>query len=326
MEKNLDNVEYLALSGGVGGAKLVLGLSQILAPEKLIVVANTADDFKHIGLNISPDLDTIMYTLANLNNSELGWGQKKETWQFLEALGRLDQETWFKIGDRDLATHIVRTTKLDNGSTLSQVTKELCLSLGVKHQLIPMTNDKVATVVHTKSGQSIPFQQYFVRDRCVPKVRGFEFQGIATAAPSSSFLKSLKSPKLRLIIICPSNPYVSIDPILRMSGVLDQIAARRIPVIAISPIISGQALKGPAAKMMEELGESASAIGIAKHYQTLYRDMLTGFIIDEKDCRLEPDFTEMGLRTIATNTVMVTLQDRINLAQEVLRFGSRLNI
>ena len=326
MEKNLDNVEYLALSGGVGGAKLVLGLSQILAPEKLIVVANTADDFKHIGLNISPDLDTIMYTLANLNNSELGWGQKKETWQFLEALGRLDQETWFKIGDRDLATHIVRTTKLDNGATLSQVTKELCFSLGVKHQLIPMTNDKVATVVHTKSGQSIPFQQYFVRDRCVPKVRGFEFQGIATAAPSSSFLKSLKSPKLRLIIICPSNPYVSIDPILRMSGVLDQIAARRIPVIAISPIISGQALKGPAAKMMEELGESASAIGIAKHYQTLYRDMLTGFIIDEKDRRLEPDFTEMGLRTIATNTVMVTLQDRINLAQEVLRFGSRLNI
>ena len=326
MEKNLDNVEYLALSGGVGGAKLVLGLSKILAPEKLVVVANTADDFKHIGLNISPDLDTIMYTLANLNNSELGWGQKKETWQFLEALGRLDQETWFKIGDRDLATHIVRTTKLDNGATLSQVTKELCFSLGVKHQLIPMTNDKVATVVHTKSGQSIPFQQYFVRDRCVPKVRGFEFQGIATAAPSSSFLKSLESPKLRLIIICPSNPYVSIDPILRMSGVLDQIAARRIPVIAISPIISGQALKGPAAKMMEELGELASAIGIAKHYRTLYRDMLTGFIIDEKDRRLEADFTEMGLRAIATNTVMVTLQDRINLAQEVLRFGSRLNI
>jgi len=326
MEKNLDNVEYLALSGGVGGAKLVLGLSQILAPEKLIVVANTADDFKHIGLNISPDLDTIMYTLANLNNSELGWGQTKETWQFLDALGRLDQETWFKIGDRDLATHIVRTTKLDNGETLSQVTKELCFSLGVKHQLIPMTNDKVATVVHTKSGQSIPFQQYFVRDRCVPKVRGFEFQGIATAAPSPSFLKSLESPKLRLIIICPSNPYVSIDPILRMRGVLDLIAERRIPVVAISPIISGQALKGPAAKMMEELGELASAIGIAKHYQTLYRDMLTGFIIDEKDRRLEADFTEMGLRAIATNTVMVTLQDRINLAQEVLRFGSRITI
>ena len=325
MEKTFDNVEYIALSGGVGGAKLALGLSQILAPNRLSIVANTADDFKHIGLNISPDLDTIMYTLANLNNPRLGWGQTKETWEFHGALGRLGEETWFKIGDRDLATHIVRTMRLNNGRKLSQVTKELCSSLGVTHHLIPMTDDTVATVVRTNSGQNMPFQQYFVRERCNPKVIGFEFQGITTAALSPDFLRSLKSPKPRLIIICPSNPYVSVDPILNMSGVIDMIAARRIPVVAISPIIGGQALKGPAAKMMEELGDPPSAIGVAKHYRALYRDMLTGFIIDEKDRILESDLTEMGLLTTVTNTVMVTLQDRINLAQEVLRLGSRLN-
>ena len=326
MEKLYENFECLALSGGVGGAKLVLGLSKILSAEQLTVVANTGDDFKHLGLNISPDLDTIMYTLANLNNSELGWGQMGETWQFLQALGRLDEETWFKIGDRDLATHIVRTLKLDYGLTLSQVTEDLCRSLGVKHSVIPMTNDRVGTVVHTDTGESIPFQQYFVRDRCNPKVRNFDFQGIKTAFPSPGFLKSLNSPKLRLIIICPSNPFVSIDPILQVSGVLDRIVERRIPVVAISPIIGGQALKGPAAKMMRELGKTPSASAVAEHYLTIYGDILTGFIIDEEDRILESNLSGMGLQTTVTNTVMITLQDRINLAYESLRFANGFKI
>ncbi len=315
----------LAISGGVGGAKLALGLSHILRAGQLTIVANTGDDFSHLSLNISPDLDTVMYTLADLSNKELGWGQAGESWNFIEALKKLGGEGWFQLGDRDLATHILRTNMLSQGKSLSEVTELLCKKLGIQHTLVPMTDDRVATIVITELDENLAFQHYFVRDRCQPVVKGFEFDGLSSASPSKGFLAAIEDPSLTSIIVCPSNPFVSVDPVLNLPGVMDAIGCAGVPMIAISPIVGGQAIKGPAAKMMKELGMPQSALAVARHYADRYKGRINGFVLDEADEGLKSDVESLGFRTLVTSSVMVTLQDRIDLARDVLTFSREVS-
>lgn len=314
----------LAISGGVGGAKLALGLSHVLEPGQLTVIGNTGDDFTHMGFYISPDLDTVMYTLAEVNNKDLGWGQAGESWNFLEAVKRMGGESWFQLGDRDLGTHVVRTQMLEAGKSLSEVTSHLCQQFGIKHQLVPMTDDPVATIVHTRSGEKLAFQHYFVRDRCMPEVTGFVFNGIDMAKPAPGFLSAMQEPSLAAIVVCPSNPFVSVDPVLKIPGVMEALGSGEAAVIAVSPIVGGQAIKGPAAKMMAELGMPQTALAVAQHYIKQYPGQVQGFVLDEKDRGLADEVEALGLSTIVTNTVMVTLQDRIDLARTVLNFSSKI--
>lgn len=311
--------KVLALSGGVGGAKLALGLVRCLDRDELTIVCNTADDFVHLGLNICPDLDTILYTLADWSNKEQGWGQADETWSFLDALGRLGGETWFSLGDRDLATHVVRTGLLRDGSTLSEVVDQLCRRMNIGHQVVPMSDQNISTRVQTRSGESLMFQHYFVRDRCEPAVAGFEFEGIHLSKPSPGFDAALN--RCDAVIVCPSNPFVSVDPILAVPGVTEKLATRKTPVIVVSNIVGGQALKGPAAKMMQELGMPMTALGVAQHYADKYSGLISGFVLDHADAELAESVQALGMPTIVTNTVMVTLQNKIELGREVLAFA-----
>ena len=306
----------IALCGGVGGAKLALGLSRVLSPKALTIVINTADDFVHIGLPISPDLDTVMYTLARVVNPETGWGRCNESWQCMEALADLGGETWFRLGDKDLALHLERRRLLDQGNTLSQVTAELCKTLGVTHPVIPMSDDRVSTMVITAEGE-IPFQIYFVRDQCEPIVSGFRFDGIETAHPSPAFFAALEDDGETAILICPSNPLISIDPILKIPGIRAKIRERNIPVFAVSPIIGGNAIKGPTAKMFRELDRKASAPGVCEHYG----DLLTGFIADTTDLDIADGFPS-SVNVEFTNTLMTTTEDKIMLARDCLRIMS----
>jgi LPPG:FO 2-phospho-L-lactate transferase len=310
---------YLALSGGVGGAKLALGLSRVLAPEQLTIVSNTGDDFEHLGLHISPDLDTVMYTLAGLSNTELGWGLAGESWQFLEALERLAGETWFRLGDRDLATHVLRTQSLAAGASLSEVTELLCRQLGIAHRLLPMSDDPVRTMVATETGE-LAFQHYFVREQCRPVVTGFRFAGIAQARPQPAMMRLLQAGELTALILCPSNPFVSVDPLLGLPGVRAAIVDSGVPVIAVSPIVRGLALKGPAAKMMAELGMPVTALAVAEHYQGL----VNCFVLDHADATLAADIEALGMRAAVTSTVMHTLADREQLAQSVLALAGEM--
>ena len=314
---------YLALSGGVGGAKLVLGLSGVLAPDQMTVVANTGDDFEHLGLNICPDIDTVLYTLADWNNKELGWGQAEESWNFLAALKRLGGENWFSLGDRDMATHILRTQLLGAGSSLSEVIEQLSAKMNIAHRIVPMTDERVRTQVHCRDQRTLSFQHYFVRDRCQPEVTGFEFSGIDKARPSAGFSAALASP-LSAVIICPSNPFVSVAPILEIPGVVAQLHAARVPVVVISNIVGGEAIKGPAAKMMSELGMPQTALGVAQHYVEQYGDLVKGFVLDTADAALEEEVNALGLATIVTKSVMLKLHDKIELAKQTLAFASTL--
>ena len=313
------NHKVLALSGGVGGAKLALGLSKILTAQQLAIVANTADDFEHLGLTISPDLDTVMYTLAGRNNLAQGWGLADESWQAMEMLKSYAAPTWFQLGDKDIATHLLRRQMLADGKTLSEVTEHLCRQLGITHSLLPMSDDAVRTWVSTANGD-LPFQTYFVRERCQPAVRGFRFEGIATARPQPQFMTQLSDPLLSTILICPSNPFVSIGPILALAGVRNAMRNSTAPVIAISPIVAGAAIKGPTAKMMAETKMPVSALGVAEYYA----DLLDGFVIDEADADQAKDIERMGITVHVTRTVMHSLQDRIDLSRTTLEFSSRL--
>jgi LPPG:FO 2-phospho-L-lactate transferase len=314
---------YLALSGGVGGAKLVLGLSGVLAPDQMTVVANTGDDFEHLGLNICPDIDTVLYTLADWNNKELGWGQAEESWNFLAALKRLGGEDWFSLGDRDMATHILRTQLLGAGASLSEVIEQLSAKMNIAHRIVPMTDERVRTQVHCRDQRTLSFQHYFVRDRCQPEVTGFEFSGIDKARPSAGFSAALASP-LSAVIICPSNPFVSVAPILEIPGVVAQLQAAKVPVVVVSNIVGGEAIKGPAAKMMSELGMPQTALGVAQHYVDQYGDLVKGFVLDTADAALEEEVNALGLATIVTKSVMLKLHDKIELAKQTLAFASTL--
>jgi LPPG:FO 2-phospho-L-lactate transferase len=309
----------LALSGGVGGAKLALGLSRVLPAEQLTIACNTADDFEHYGLPICPDLDTVTYTLAGRNNPEQGWGLDGESWQVMSALGELDADTWFNLGDRDLATHLLRLQWRNEGLSLTQITKRLCDKMGVPQRILPMTDHPVATVIQTEGGD-LPFQHYFVKAQCQPKVTGFYFDGMANADIQGDLATLIASPDVSAIVICPSNPFVSIDPILQLPGMTSALRNCQAPVIAVSPIVGGKALKGPAAKMMQELGIQVSTESVANHYNGL----VDGFVLDLMDQHYQQDIEGMGMKTMATNTVMTTLQDRMQLAKDCLQFASLL--
>jgi LPPG:FO 2-phospho-L-lactate transferase len=312
------NLNVVALAGGVGGAKLAWGLAQILPPERLTLIVNTADDFEHLGLHISPDLDTVMYTLAGLANPETGWGVRDESWGMLDMLGRYEGPTWFRLGDRDMATHLIRSQWLREGFPLTWVTRELCKLLGVRHNLLPMSDDPVRTLVKTDAGP-LPFQEYFVRRRWGPVLESIHFEGAETARPSQDVVLSLREGDL--IILCPSNPFVSLDPILALPALRRIIAASRAPRVAVTPIVGGQALRGPAAKMMRELGLEVSPAGVARHYE----ELLTGFVLDRADEEHKMTIAfELGIRALVTNTIMNTDQDRLRLAREVLEFAAQL--
>ncbi len=316
--KDAPPTDCVALSGGVGGAKLALGLSRVLPGDALTVVCNTADDFDHLGLRICPDLDTVMYTLAGISNRVTGWGQAHETWSFLEALSHLGGETWFRLGDRDLATHVERTQRLRAGETLTEVTAVLCRALGIAARVLPMSDDPVRTVVLTETGE-LSFQHYFVRDACAPTVSGFRFDGIDTARPTAAFRAALETDATAAILVCPSNPFVSVDPVLALDGVGEALRRAAAPVVAVSPIVGGAAIKGPAAKMMAELGMPVTAAGVARHYRE--RNLLDGFVIDDADAGQAAEIEDLGLPTLVTGTVMETLADRERLATETLDFA-----
>ena len=270
--------KILALSGGVGGAKLALGLSNVLPPAQLEIIANTGDDFEHLGLYISPDIDTIMYALAGLSDTNRGWGVEGETWNFLSALKGLGGPDWFQLGDKDLAVHIYRSNMLNQGMSLSQATAKLQSGLGVKHKIIPMTDDPVRTLIHTDDG-ILGFQEYFVKERCRPVIKKIVFDGADNARIQPDLAATLDDPTLTGVIICPSNPYLSIDPILSVPGLRKKLATLTIPVVAVSPIVGGQSIKGPTAKIMQELDVPVSPLSIAHRYN----DFLTGIMIDESD-------------------------------------------
>ena len=300
----------IALSGGVGGAKLALGLSRILPPQDLLVVVNTGDDFEHWGLAISPDIDTVTYTLAGLANREVGWGRADETWSCMETLAAIGGETWFKLGDRDLAVHIERTRRLRAGETLSSVTADLCRRLGVGPRVLPMSDDPVRTRLLTDTGW-LDFQEYFVKNRCEPVVRELRFHGAEAACPHPDFMAALADPKLEAVVICPSNPFISVEPILAVPGVRDALAHCAAPVIAVSPIIAGRAVKGPTAKMMTELGLDPTAGTVAQRYS----DLLDGYVIDHADMA---EVVSIDARVTLAQTLMTTIEDRELLAKTVL--------
>ena len=300
----------IALSGGVGGAKLCLGLSRILPPEELMVVVNTGDDFEHLGLSISPDIDTVTYTLAGLANREVGWGRHDETWSFMETTEKLGGETWFRLGDRDVALHVERTRRLRDGESLSQVTAAICARLDVAQRVVPMSDDPVRTRLLTGDGW-IDFQDYFVHRRCEPVVQQLEFHGAATARPHPEFMAALADPALQAVVICPSNPFISVEPILAIPGVRDALVKTKAPVIAVSPIIAGRAVKGPTAKMMTELGLDASAGTVAQRYS----DLLDGYVIDHADMS---EVVSIDARVTLAQTLMTTMEDREALARTVL--------
>jgi LPPG:FO 2-phospho-L-lactate transferase len=300
----------VALSGGVGGAKLALGLYRILMPDALTVIANTGDDFVHLGLAISPDLDTLLYTLSGNDNPELGWGRRGETWTFMAALEALGGATWFRLGDGDLATHVERTRRLDAGERLSAIIDDFRRRLGIQARLVPAADNPVRTRLQTGDGW-LDFQDYFVRLRCEPAISALEFTGAEAARPHPEALAALANPALRAVVICPSNPFISIDPILAVPGLRAALRDCRAPVVAVSPIVGGQAVKGPTAKMMAELGLPVDAATPARHY----RDVLDLYIADHADAAA---IAGLDLPVVLTRTLMHSLADREALARTVL--------
>lgn len=304
----------VALSGGVGGAKLAAGLAAVLPPEALTVIVNTGDDFTHLGLAISPDIDTVLYTLSGLSDRERGWGVRDESWNFMAALRQLGGEGWFQLGDRDLATHVERTRLLGAGQSLSEVTAHLARALGIGHAIVPMSDHPVRTMIATDEGE-LPFQHYFVARQCEPVVRAIRFAGAESAAPSPAAAAALARRDLRAIVFCPSNPWLSIDPILAVPGMIDAIRKADVPVVVVSPIVGGKAIKGPTAKIMGELGITPDIAAIARHY----RGIATHLVIDHCDAELADHVRAEGIVPIAAATVMHDDATRAALAQGVLQ-------
>jgi len=310
-----EDVKVVALAGGVGGAKLAHGLAQILPPERLTIVVNTGDDFEHLGLTICPDIDTVLYNLAEVNNPAFGWGRANETFHVLEETKRLGHDAWFMLGDKDIALHLLRRQMLDAGITLTEVTLDLARRLGVSHPVLPMSDQPVRTMIRTPEGE-LPFQEYFVHRRTEPVMLGMRLAGIDEAQASDVVLSALDAADA--VVFCPSNPFVSIGPILALSGVRERVA--QTPTIAISPIIGGRALKGPAAKMMAEQGLEVSALGVAQHYAGL----VDGFVLDEADAGLEEAVRALDMTPLIANSIMHNAADRKRLATEVLALAEQL--
>jgi LPPG:FO 2-phospho-L-lactate transferase len=316
-ETNQKGIKVAALAGGVGGAKLANGLAQILPPGNLTIIVNIGDDFEHFGLWISPDLDTVLYSLAGLANPATGWGRAGESWTTINEVEKLGGPGWFRLGDLDLAVHLERTRRMRLGESLTQVTAHFCQAMAVRHRILPASNDQIPTIVHTSDGP-LNFQDYFVRQRCEPASTGFEFQGVESARPAPGVLEALQ--EADLVVICPSNPWVSIDPILAVPGIYEAVCS--CPVIAVSPIISGKVVKGPAAKMFLEMGIDPSALEVARHYGARSSGgLLSAFIMEDLDAGLVPAVESLGMRVLASKTLMNDSSDRKHLAEEVLRFG-----
>ncbi|KQX20022.1 MULTISPECIES: 2-phospho-L-lactate transferase [unclassified Sphingomonas] len=304
----------LALAGGVGGARLARGLAAILPADGLTVAVNTGDDFEHLGLLVCPDIDTVCYTLAGINNTAQGWGLEGESWSFMDALGKLGGEAWFNLGDRDLATHVLRTAMIGRHD-LSEITALLAARMGIVHRIVPMSDQRVRTIVDTDEG-ALPFQHYFVRRRAEPRFRGIGFEGIDEARPSAGLLAAIDDPALEAIILCPSNPVLSITPILALPGLRDRLTGRKVPIVAVSPFIGGRAIKGPAAKIMDEIGIATTPAGLAAYFNGL----LDGIVIDRTDA----GEVAGGVALHVTDTLMRDIDDQRRLAMETLAFARSL--
>jgi len=324
-------MNIVALAGGVGGAKFADGLAQIIYPRihtnnhesiredswrlmdhSLTVVVNVGDDFDHLGLRICPDLDTVVYTLAGLANPETGWGLAGETWHAMDMLDRCGGETWFRLGDRDLGMHLFRTAALKQGKRLTDIVAEACARLGVTARVLPATDSALPTLVETDQG-TLAFQEYFVHRHCEPAVKGIRFEGVESARPTDDVIAAID--RADLVVVCPSNPFVSVDPIVAIGDVRERVAAK--PVAAVSPIIGGQAVKGPAAKMLRELGYPSSSVSVARHYA----DFLDMFVIDTLDADQRLEIERLEIRVLVTDTLMKSVDDRARLAREVLDFA-----
>ncbi|HVF25916.1 MAG TPA: 2-phospho-L-lactate transferase [Anaerolineales bacterium] len=311
-------MNIVALAGGVGGAKLAHGLAQLLEPEELTIIVNTGDDFEHYGLNICPDLDTVCYTLAGMANPETGWGRVNESWNVMENISKLSGLDWFRLGDQDLGTHLERTRRLKQGDLLSETTRDFCKAWGIGHTILPMSDQPVRTIVDTDEGE-LAFQEYFVHRRCEPRVKGFRFDGADKAEPAPGVHEAIQSADA--IVICPSNPWVSVDPILKVIHPVLSGDGQQMRCGAISPIIGGDTVKGPAAKMYRELSIEPSALAVANHY----RGLVTHFVMDTIDAQLIESVRGLNMQTHVTNTVMKSHEDRKQLAENTLNFlGSDL--
>lgn len=308
--------KVVALAGGVGGAKLAWGLAKVLPPDELTIIVNTGDDFEYCGLMISPDLDTVCYTLAGWANPVTGWGRANETWNCFEELKSLGGPDWFNLGDSDIALHLARTNLLKNGKSLTETTLELCKKMGLKHPVLPMTDDSVSTRITTKELGVLSFQEYFVKNQCAPTMIGCEFEGINKAKLSKLGRKAIE--EAEIVIFCPSNPWVSISPILEIENVKQLLSEKT--TIAVSPIIGGKTIKGPAAKMYAEMGIVPSALAVARHYQGLIR----GFVLDNIDIEQVHEIDQCGIISLATKTIMSDNQTREELARECLSFAERI--
>lgn len=313
-------MKITAFSGGVGGAKLAVGLQEILPPGDLTVIVNTADDFEHWGLNICPDLDTMMYTLAGVIDEKNGWGRADETYHIMDAMGKIGAEEWFTLGDRDMATHLRRTEWLRQSISLTEVTERLRRSFGVPSTILPMSDNPVQTLVHTDEGD-LPFQHYFVRCRCEPMVIDLTYVGADQAHPSEAVLDAIE--QADAIIFCPSNPYLSIDPILSVRNLKKAVRKANKPKIKVSNIVGGEAIKGPAAKMMGEMGKDVNPLTVVQHYG----DLINGFVLDEQDKSQHKSIAKSAkVELMVTNTVMDSMEIKCELAQSVLDFAKQLMI
>src|SRR5512147_1540679 len=311
-------MKIVALAGGVGGAKLAHGLAQVLPSEYLTVIVNTGDDFEHFGLYICPDLDTVCYTLAGLANPDTGWGRVDETWNAIQNASKLGGPNWFNLGDQDFGTHLERTRRLKEGQCLSEITRDFCKAWGIAPTVLPMSDQPVRTIVDTDEGE-LAFQEYFVHRRCEPRVKGFRFDGADKAESVKGAREAIQLADA--VVICPSNPWVSIDPILKVIPLTPSPLSQqemgwdeRKPVFAVSPIIGGETVKGPAAKMYRELGIEPSALAVARHYC----DLSTAFVLDEIYKQLEEKIRSLDMRTLVTNTLMKIHDSIKRLASDVL--------
>lgn len=312
--------KILALSGGVGGAKLCRGLDQITDKDELVIIANTGDDFLYLGFYISPDIDTLIYTLAGENNIETGWGRTDETWKAHNVMGGLGADNWFKLGDKDLEMHVYRSKEIQNGTSLTEITQKVSKIWNINSKILPMSNHSIKTIIESDIG-TLSFQEYFVKKQCIPKVESITFKQ-KKAKASQTLLDEMNDNNLTAIIFAPSNPYLSIDPILSLSEIKNFLRTTSTPVIAVSPVVDGQAVKGPTTKIMSELGVEPSAVSIAKHYDGL----IDGLILDVLDQNLVSQVEDIGIRTKVMNTIMHNDQDKIQLAQAALDFAKEIEL
>jgi LPPG:FO 2-phospho-L-lactate transferase len=300
------------LAGGVGAARFLRGLSSLIDPSDLTVIVNTGDDETFFGLHVSPDVDTVLYTLAGKVSPAQGWGVADDTFACLETLSLYYDETWFRLGDRDLATHIFRTDALQRGKSLSWVTRKIASDLGVRANVIPMSDQPVRTFVDVAGRGSLPFQRYLVRQRGAGSVRKIRYRGVAAATPAAGVLQALR--RAHRIILPPSNPLVSIGPILGLKGLRAALRSRRAPVAAVSPIVHGAPVKGPLHRMLKGLGHEVSAVGVAR----LYRGLVDVFVLDQRDADLAPRIAALGMRPVVTDTLMTNAARSRRLAATVL--------